>query len=809
MGAGFWLRWAWRGLRQRLAQVVAIAAIVALGSGIYAGLGSTSVWRTDSLDATFARLGAHDVDVRSASGLGVPRARLLAAVQAGAGPGLARAEARLVVDLPVRAGRDLAIPAAGVVVGVDLGAGVAIDRWKVVAGRTIGAADTDGTDVLLDQHFAAQHHLPPTGTLTIAGTPVRYVGTVLQPEYLNLTATMGATIQGAATRAVVFAPIGLVQRLGGMPGQADDVVLTAHRSSDVPGMVRALDRSLPRLEPAVAFTVTARGDDPLVRALYDEVTSEQRLFDVFALLILAGAGFATFNLMRRVVESGRRDIGIAMALGVPRRQIALRPMLLAVEVAVAGVALGVVAGWAIGAVVLGIMKERTPLPFWVTPWQGDLFLVAATLGLAVPLAGGAYPVWRAVRVPPTDALLPPHLRGRRHLLSRLLRRIRLPGSTTAQAPFRRAAIAPARSLMTVLAIALILAPLLAALGATDSTSGTLAAGNRVLAGAGGRRLLVTFTGAQPQTSAVVRTVTGSALVQRSALALDTGGFLLRGRTRVPVSITMTDLGDPLTVPAPLAAHPPAPGGIVISRKAAADLGVRAGADVVLRHPRRQGTGYRFVDTTVPVRAVVDSPFRFIAYMAMADEPMMGLFGIVNAATLVPVGATSVDQLQRAVSSLPGVASALDARSLSGTMSDILATVTRLFVVLQLVIGLLAFLVAYNSSRVGSDERAREHATMMAFGVTVRRVVLVGVVESLLLGVVAVGAGIGLGLLVLHWILASVFPAAVPDLAVLQQVRPWSYGLTAVIGLAAAGLAPTLVVVRLRRMSLPDTLRYVE
>ena len=47
-------------------------------------------------------------------------------------------------------------------------------------------------------------------------------------------------------------------------------------------------------------------------------------------MILAGAGFAAFNLTKRVVEAQRRDIGIAMSLGVPRLQIAVRTMLFAV-----------------------------------------------------------------------------------------------------------------------------------------------------------------------------------------------------------------------------------------------------------------------------------------------------------------------------------------------------------------------------------------------------------------------------------------------------------------------------------------------
>ena len=348
MGIGFWLRWSLRDLRGRLVQVVAIAAIIALGSGIYAGLGSTSAWRRQSLDVSFARLAAHDIEVAPVTGFFVPRDQLLGAVRSAGDPAPGTVEARLVADLPVRVGKGGQIPAAGVVIGVDLAHPIAIDRWKVTAGHSIGAGDAQGTSVLLDEHFTHAHHLPPTGTIVIAGTPVRYVGTALEPEYLNTTTTFGATIQGAATRAVVFAPISLVQRLAHRPDQANDVVALVRHGDNVEHVAASLAENLPTVLPDVALTVTVRNDNPMTRALYDEISSEQQIFDVFALLILAGAGFAAFNLTRRVVEAQRRDIGIAMALGVPPRQISIRPLVLAAEVAVAGVVLGVLAGWGIG-----------------------------------------------------------------------------------------------------------------------------------------------------------------------------------------------------------------------------------------------------------------------------------------------------------------------------------------------------------------------------------------------------------------------------------------------------------------------------
>jgi energy-coupling factor transporter ATP-binding protein EcfA2 len=53
-----WLRWSWRDLRARWAQVCALAAVIALGTGSYAALLSTSAWRTQSNDASFALLHA-------------------------------------------------------------------------------------------------------------------------------------------------------------------------------------------------------------------------------------------------------------------------------------------------------------------------------------------------------------------------------------------------------------------------------------------------------------------------------------------------------------------------------------------------------------------------------------------------------------------------------------------------------------------------------------------------------------------------------------------------------------------------------
>ena len=74
-----WLRWSWRDLRERWLQVAAIALIIALGTGVFAGMAGQKTWRLESLDASYERLNAWDIHMELNTGSYVDRAALRAA----------------------------------------------------------------------------------------------------------------------------------------------------------------------------------------------------------------------------------------------------------------------------------------------------------------------------------------------------------------------------------------------------------------------------------------------------------------------------------------------------------------------------------------------------------------------------------------------------------------------------------------------------------------------------------------------------------------------------------------------------------
>ena len=104
---------------------------------------------------------------------------------------------------------------------------------------------------------------------------------------------------------------------------------------------------------------------------------------------------------------------------------------------------------------------------------------------------------------------------------------------------------------------------------------------------------------------------------------------------------------------------------------------------------------------------------------------------------------------------------------------------------------MALLIAFNATAINADERAREHATMFAYGVTVGRVVRGGVVEALLIGALGTAVGIAAGHALLSWIVNLNMPETMPDVGMLISVAPPTYALALLAGTVVVAAAPLL------------------
>ncbi len=799
------LRWSWRDLRHRWPQVVAIAVILAIGTGIFAALTSTASWRRASNDASFEAARLHDLEVRLAAGTVTDEGSLLALIaQIPDAADVAVAEERLVWPTQLEvdaAGVPVLVPAD--VVGADPGA--LVDQTML----RDGSAPLDADTGLLELKFARARHLPPSGTVTVAGNrPLAYSGRALSPEYFWLASETGAVI-GQGNQATVFVTLPRAQQLVDRAGQVNDLVVSLRPGADAATVRSQLDSALTAHE--LGGTVTTRDDEPAYRLLYDDIGTDQQIWNVISALVLGGASFAAFNLVSRIVDAQRREFGIGMALGVPRRQLAVRPLLVGAQIALAGVVAGVGVGLLFAEAMRTLLDSVVPLPVWNTPFQPGRFLAASAIGFALPFTATVIPVWRATRTQPVDAIRIGHAASGRRGWSRLGSQMRWPRRTLHQYPLRNLLRAPRRTALTALAIGAALTVLIGVFGMLDSFGRTVDRADAELVRQAPDRTDVQLDAFEPITGPTLSAIGDSPVVGTVAPQLVVPAQVGTQDDRpLDVLVTILDMATAPWTPTVVDGEPPSLStGVLLSAKAMHDLDLSPGDRIVLHHPRRSGAGYEMVDTDVRVAGSHALPLRPIAYLDATQAELFNLTGIANAAQVLPAAGTSPDALQRALFGVNGVAAATSVGDAGAAWDDALAQYTGVLRLVQAATLVLALLIAYNSASISVDERAREHATMFAFGVRPGAVLSMNVVESAVVGVLGAIAGFAGGYVVMSWIFGSLLPRTIPDVAIDRYLAPGNALTLLVIGVAVVALAPLPNARRLQRTDLTATLRVVE
>ncbi|MFZ2175378.1 MAG: FtsX-like permease family protein [Rhodococcus sp. (in: high G+C Gram-positive bacteria)] len=587
----------------------------------------------------------------------------------------------------------------------------------------------------------------------------------------------------------------------------NDLVLTLRENADVEAVRSELQQAFDVSGTGQGVTVMTTGEDQTYQVLYDDIESDARFWNVFAGLILIGAAFGAFNLSTRMVESQRRELGIGMALGATRVQLGLRPMLVGIEIAVASVVLGVAVG-ALAVVLIGpIFATLLALPVRITEFQWAPFVRAAALGFVIPLVATAWPVWRSVRMSPVDAIATTH-RTARGGLSRLLRLLPWPRSAFRRMPLGNILRTPRRTLLTALGIGAVIATLVATLGMLDSFTGTMDRNETEILGEHPDRVIVGLDSIVQADGPEVAAVLGADSVGEVSPVLQMGGRLaVRGNEGFDVLLEALDLED--GVWAPTVEGGSSGMGITIARSAADDLGVEVGDTVELTHPARDDTGFVTTTSTVPVAGIHPSPFRFNAYFDRSLLAAFGAEGLTNELFVVPAAGSTTDDVERELFDLPGVSSVQPAAASSQVVRDSIGEFTAIFQIAEAFILFLALVMAYNTTSINADERARERATLFAFGLPVRRVMMLEIAEGLLYGLLGTIIGLGLGAWITRWLMTSVWQETMPDLALDTIISAETVVTAVVLGVIAVAVAPLLTLRRLWRMDVPGTLRVVE
>ena len=189
--------------------------------------------------------------------------------------------------------------------------------------------------------------------------------------------------------------------------------------------------------------------------------------------------------------------------------------------------------------------------------------------------------------------------------------------------------------------------------------------------------------------------------------------------------------------------------------------------------------------------------------------MLNCTELVNSISLVPKSEFTFTDIKSDLFGLPGYTSAQSIPTLVEVYDRILQLFSSVLEILQYIIMLLAFLLAFNTVSINTDERVRELATMGAFGTPIRITTRMLMVEGLVIGII----GTILGYFPLGYLVTSIMKVqvdnAMPEVNLQSYLFSDSVAIILSIGILLVMLTPLLTVRKLIKMDLPSALRIIE
>jgi putative ABC transport system permease protein len=803
------LRWSWRDLRRHWAKVLAIALVIAIGTGAYAGLSSNANWRRASYEASYDALAMYDIRVGLPTGAFTDEGSLRAALNTvDHAAWIDAAEERLVLPTQVgTTGPNGEILVRGEITGTRFtNGGPEVNSYHAFTGRLLDERDSGADTVMLDRLFAQFYDLPDTGTIELSGgRTVDYVAQATTPEFFAVSPE-GEIFLSEASFAGVHTTLATAQEIGNARGAVNDLVVTLTDGADRAVVAEEIEGAM--TAAGLGVDISTRDDNTAYRTLINDVENDQRMFNALALLLFSGAVIAAYIMIHRFTQQQRREIGVAMALGVSPRKIAFRPLLVSAQIALLGVIFGIGVGMLIGQSMQSLLESFIPLPIWDTSFQTGLFAWVAAAGSLVPFLATSIPVGQAVRVKPIDAIRP--LFHKAVPAGRRSRKVHAHGSTFSRMPLHNLRRSPWRSGFTMVSVALAVTVLVAFLGLVDSIFATVDTAEEEASGNVPDRVVVNLATFAPVTAPNVAAIANADSVVMAEPTLRLGGQLSAGAEAFPVILELMDLDDGLWHPSLIDGELRAEPGLVLAEEAAADLDVQVGDTVVLRHPRRTGpASVTFVESEFPVMGIHPYPIRNFAYLDASHAGLMGLNGITNMVQVLPDSTVADIDVQRELFGIPGVASVQDVSATTQHIRDQLGEFSSIIETFVVPVVLLTVLIAFLTASINLDARSREHATMFAFGVRVRTALVMAVTESTIIGAVATALGVVGGIAALEWMNRALFSSTLPDVGINVTLQVATVITVVILGVVAVAVAPLFTARRMRRMNIPGTLRLVE
>ncbi|MEE9255058.1 MAG: FtsX-like permease family protein, partial [Pseudomonadales bacterium] len=621
-------------------------------------------------------------------------------------PGVSQMQTRIVeqVSLDVRG---MAEPAEGRLISLPAQHVGGLNALYLRRGRFIEPGS--GREVVVSESFADAHRLGPgdsvTAVLNGRRQELRIVGVVLSPEYIYQIRP-GDLLPDARRFGVFWIAYDELAAAFDMQGAFNDVSLSLMSDASEPQVLRRLDE----LTEAYGGLGSYVRDDQLSHKFVTNEIKEMRATAVMVpTIFLAVAAFLLNVVISRLINTQREQIAALKGIGYSRREIGWHYMKLILAIILIAVALGTTVGAWMGSMLTELYTQFFQFPVFEYGLDAWIVVMALVVSTASAVAGTLGAVWRAMRLPPAQAMRPesPEVYRPTILERGGLQRFLSPAMRMIVRYLERR---PIKSLLTCAGIALATSILVLGNYMEDaidyvmdfefqrvqrydlSVSLVESASSEAMSEI---RHLPGVIHCEPFRALSVRVRSAHRARRVGIMGLDSQGELYR----------VIDMNEDV-VPLPRR-------GLVLSRKLGELLAVGPGDTVTVEvlqetRPVRE----------VPVSGLVEDFSGMSAYMDIRAVNRLMREGDRVTGAFISADPDRMDLLYRELKDLPQVAGvtakAAALESFRNTIAQsmlVMKTVNVIFAVI------IAFGVVYNSARISLSERSRELATLRVIGFT--------------------------------------------------------------------------------------------
>ncbi|MGB5472238.1 MAG: ABC transporter permease [Gammaproteobacteria bacterium] len=295
-------------------------------------------------------------------------------------------------------------PVIATLVSIPEGRPPALNALHLRRGRLVEAGRDD--EVLVNESFAGEHDLQPgdklTATINGRRKQLTIVGIAMSPEYMYAIAP-GAVFPDFERYGVLWMGRTALAAAYNMEGAFNDVSFTLVEGAIVDDVIQRIDQVLARYGGLGAY---ARKDQTSNRFLSEELKGLETMAAVFPVIFLGVAAFLLNVVITRLVNTQRNQIAILKAFGYSNLAVGRHYAALVLVIVLLGLAGGIGVGIWMGRGLSALYMEFYRFPFSEYHLHTYVVVLATVVSLAAGLTGAVLAVYRAVQLPPAEAMRP-------------------------------------------------------------------------------------------------------------------------------------------------------------------------------------------------------------------------------------------------------------------------------------------------------------------------------------------------------------------------------------------------------------------